>query len=195
MLPVVSDIAPEGIRSNAAFEITEAFKKNLPNVPFLPAPDTMEVLRQNGMDKEFKNWFAAYQAGKPVDSAFPRRIGQITAKRYLLLIELDRYKDEWEPVEAAYPSLPLTGPVGPVTSPSLSRPVSRDVYKDIQLTGRLWDSECRSLVWEGRGRAWVLDETPDAQVRMEDLFLTSVRNFISSFLGSGGTAKGATQGC
>jgi hypothetical protein len=104
-----------------------------------------------------------------------------------------QYKDDWEPVETVYPPrLPLTGPI---TSPSLTRPVSHDVLKDIQIKGHLWDSECRSMVWEGRGRAWVMDQTPNTQVRMEDLFLTAVRNFTSSFLGSGNTAKGDSKGC
>jgi hypothetical protein len=86
MLPVISDIAPEGIQNNAAFEVSQAFKNNLPNVPFLPASDTMEILRQNGMQKEYKNWLAAYHAGGPVDPVLLHRIGQITAKRYLLLV-------------------------------------------------------------------------------------------------------------
>ena len=192
MLPVVSDIAPEGIRNNAAFEIAQTLNKNLPNVPLLSVSETMEILRQNRMDKEFKNWLAAYQAGGPVDSDLLRRVGEITQKRYLLLIEVNQYKDEWSSVNTVYPRLPYTSPI---VSPALTRPVSNDVSKDIQMKGSLWDSECRSVVWEGRGRAWVMDETPGERVRMEDLFLTSVRNFTSSFLSSGGTAKGSGRGC
>jgi hypothetical protein len=192
MLPVVSDMAPEGIRNNAAFEVSQALNKNLPNVKILPVSDTMEILRQNRMDKEFKNWLAVYEADGPINPALLHRIGRITGKRYLLLIEVNQYKDEWAPVDAVHPSLPLTGPI---TSPALTRPVSTDVSKDIAMKGRLWDSECRTVVWEGKGRAWVMDETPGERVRMEDLFLTSIRNFISSFLSSGGTAKGSGPGC
>jgi len=192
MLPVVSDVAPEGIRNNAAFEVSQALNKNLPNVTVLPPSETMEILRQNRMDKEFKTWLAAYKAGAPPDPALLHRVGQATGKRYLLLIEVNQYQDEWMPVDAVYPRLPLTGPV---TQPALTRPVSTDVSKEIQLKGHLWDSECRKAVWEGRGRAWVMDENPKEQVRMEDLFQTSVRNFISSFLSAEGTAKGSGTGC
>ena len=99
---------------------------------------------------------------------------------------------ESKPVAVTYYSLPLTGPM---TSPTLSRPVAYDIFKDIKLAGRLWDSECRSIAWEGQGRARVVDESPNERIRMADLFQTAVRNFISAFLGSGGMVKGDVQGC
>ncbi len=192
ILPVISKIAPEGIRNNTAFEVLQAFKNSLPNVSVLPVSDTMEILKQNGIEKELKTWLAAYQAGGPIDSVLLRRIGLITARRYLLLVEVDQYKKESKPVDVTYSSLALTGPV---KSPTLSRPVSYDIFKDIKLTGRLWDSECRSIAWEGQGRARVIDESPNERIRMEDLFLMAVQNFISAFLGSAGTAKEGVHGC
>lgn len=192
ILPVISKIAPEGIRSNAAFEVLQALKNSLPNVSVLPVSNTMELLKQNGIEKEFKVWLAAYQAGGPIDPVLLRRVGLITARRYLLVVEVDQYKKESKPVDATYNGLPSTGLV---KSPTLSQPTSYDIFKDIKLTGRLWDSECRSIAWEGQGRARVTDESPHERIRMEDLFLMAVQNFVSAFLGSAGTAKEAVQGC
>jgi len=192
ILPVISKIAPEGIRNNAAFEVQQAFKNSLPNVSVLPVSNTMEILKQNGVDKELKAWLAAYQAGGPIDPVLFRQVGLITEKRYLLLVEVDQYRKESKPMDVAYSSLPLTGPV---KSPALSRPTAYDIFKDVKLTGRLWDTECRSIAWEGEGRARVVDESPDERIRMEDLFILAVQNFVSAFVGSAGTAKEGNQGC
>lgn len=192
ILPVISKIAPEGIRNNAAFEVQQAFKNSLPNVSVLPVSNTMEILKQNGIDKELKAWLAVHQAGGPIDSVLLRRIGLITERRYLLLVEVDQYKKDSKPVDVTYSSLPLTGPV---KSPALSRPTAYDIFKEIKLTGRLWDTECRSIVWEGQGGARVIDESPNERIRMEDLFVMAVQNFVLAFIGSAGTAKEGGQGC
>ena len=192
ILPVTSETAPEGIRKNAAYELHQALKNSFPDMPLLSDSKTLEILKQSGLDKAFLTWLKAYRSGGRVDPVLLRQIGLITERRYLLLARVDQYEKESKAVAVNKPSMPLTGPM---ISPSLSRPVSYDVFKDIRLSGLLWDSECRSVAWEGRGGAHVTDVSPNERIRMEDLFVIAVQNFVFALYGSAGTASGTVQGC
>jgi len=193
ILPVISETAPAGIRNETAVEIQVQMMNYFPSITLLSDTKTMETLRAHDTTRtELEAWLKNYRLGGPVDQVLLRRTGLFTNSRYLLLVQVDRYLMDSKPVKPYLSSLPLTGPV---TSPSLSRPIVYDVLKDIQLTGLLWDVECNRVSWEGRGRVSVIDEGPDERFRMNGLSVMASRNFVSALYGAPMRVSDKDSGC
>jgi hypothetical protein len=144
VLPFLGGVGPEGIRTDAAFELAQAYHRAFPRATVIAKDDLLRTLRPDGLDQTAMRLVREYEATQKLDPVLLLRLQQGVSVRYLAYGRLDRYSE---------------------------RDVNGMRRKEVGLYSELWDVKCREVVWAGSSNRSVGDPLYQTATPMGELFV------------------------
>ncbi|HXZ26082.1 MAG TPA: hypothetical protein VEI24_07675 [Nitrospiria bacterium] len=143
VLPFLNGVGPEGIRTDAAYELAQAYHRAFPHATVITKDDLLRSLRPEGLDKVVVQLVQTYDSTQRLDPVLLLRLRQVITVRYLAYGRLDRFSE---------------------------RDVAGMRRKDVGLYTELWDIKCNQVVWAGSSDRRVSDPLQQAATPMGLVF-------------------------
>jgi hypothetical protein len=144
VLPFLGGVGPEGIRTDAAFELAQAYHRAFPRATVITKDDLLRTLRPGGLDQMATRLVREYETTQKLDPVLLLRLQQGVSVRYLAYGRLDRYSE---------------------------RDVDGMRRKEVGLYTELWDVKCKEVVWAGSSNRRVADPLYQAATPMGEMFV------------------------
>jgi hypothetical protein len=144
VLPFLGGVGPEGIRTDAAFELAQAYHRAFPRATVITKDDLLRMLRPAGLDQVAIQLVREYDTTQKLDPAMLLRLQQGVSVRYLAYGRLERY---------------------------VERDADGMRRKEVELYTELWDITCKQVVWAGSGSYRVVESLQQAGTPMGELFV------------------------
>jgi len=165
VLPFLGGVGPEGIRTDAAFELAQAYHRAFPHATVITKDDLFRSLRPEGLDKITTRLVQEYESTQKLDPALLLRLRQGLTVRYLAYGRLERFSE---------------------------RDVAGMRQKEVGLYTELWDAKCDRVVWGGSSYRRVSDPLQQAATPM-GLVFTEVASDAVAEVGPSLGKKAADQ--
>jgi len=144
VLPFLGGVGPEGIRTDAAFELAQAYHRAFPRGTVITKDDLLRTLRPKGLDQIAVQLVRGYESTQKLDPALLLRLQQGVSVRYLAYGRLERFSE---------------------------RDVAGMRQKEVGLYTELWDMTCKQVVWAGSSGRRVSDPLQQAPTPMGEVFV------------------------
>ena len=154
VLPFVGGAGPEGIRSDAAFELAQAYRRAFPKATVLTKDELLSRLRQQGgLDKAAVQLIKNYEETQKLDPSLLIRLERAVPVRYLAYGRLDRFSE---------------------------RDVAGKRRKEVEFYSEIWDLPCKTVVWSGSASHRVSDSLQQEATPMGDLFVGAATETVAA---------------
>lgn len=140
VLPVTAAAGSESYREVIGDSLLEAAERTYPNVEFLPAHQSLELLNQAGLAERFANLLVAYQQTGIYDRALLQQVGRALQVDHVLQMRVG-----YERVSEVENR--LFDPEG----------LYEADRQNLHVTAMLWDVRQGALVWEAAGTSTTRD--------------------------------------
>jgi hypothetical protein len=144
VLPFLGGVGPEGIRTDAAYELAQAYHRAFPRATVITKDDLLRTLRPDGLDQTATQLVREYETTQKLDPVLLLRLQQGVSVRYLAYGRLDRYSE---------------------------RDVGDMRQKEVGMYTELWDVKCKEIVWAGSSNRRVADPLDQTATPMGELFV------------------------
>lgn len=153
VLPFLGGVGPEGIRTDAAFELAQAYHRAFPRATVITKDDLLRTLRPAGLDQVAIRLVSEYDTTQKLDPTLLLRLQQGVSVRYLAYGRLERY---------------------------VERDANGMRRKDVELYTELWDITCKQVVWAGSGSYRVVESLQQAGTPMGELFVGAATEAVAA---------------
>ena len=136
LLPIVAGQGQEGYRRPFGDAINETMGKSFPNVKFIQWQETMNILNDNSLTKEYEDLILTYRSTAIIDKKLMQDIGQALNTRFLLFVSLEDFTKS--------------------QTTSYNFLLGWNTSKTATVNGfaQVWDCVEGDVVWEGYGTAY-----------------------------------------